>query len=129
MQLASSPFLGLRLRSSLSHRTKPSVVLNLRALCAAGPLKAAEDGPISLKTRLGFGAATLGAWTAAGAGPATAEEVAADPFAASQVAAEQLAGAPAPDDPVITIMFSIALVALSVVTLGVSTSRFRRNPK
>jgi len=56
----------------------------------------------------------IGTGPFASVAPAWAE----DAFTSSVPAATNVTG-PAPDDPVITVMFSLAVVALSVVTLGV----------
>ena len=57
----------------------------------------------------------IGAGSFAGVLPAWAED---DAFTSATQAATDVSG-PAADDPVITVMFSLAIVALSVVTLGV----------
>ena len=73
-----------------------------------------EPAPSTAATALGA-LGVLGA-----ASPARAvDELSSAAASAAEAAAQQAATGPAYDDPVITVLFTVAIAALSVVTLGV----------
>ncbi|KAL4537160.1 hypothetical protein Ndes2526B_g04928 [Nannochloris sp. 'desiccata'] len=83
-----------------------------KKVTVASPVKA-SNSLIRLPWQIETG--IIGTGSFASVAPAWAE----DAFTSAIPAATDVAG-PAPDDPVITVMFSLAVVALSVVTLGVA---------
>ena len=112
-------------------------------LCALRPQLAACAGrqQAGASTGAAGGAATLPAylsglaaanWAAPAAAQEAAEGAGAAAVADAAAAAEQAAAAagqlsaagPAPDDPVISVLFTFALAALTIMTLGVSAKRW-----